>query len=111
MGLQLRLYLLLGLMLGILYAVILGVANAIGVGGFVVYAILAVGLVFIQYLIGPSMVSWIMKVKHVSEREQPELHRMVGELAQEARIRKPRVCVSEMAIPPTPSPSAERNRR
>jgi len=32
MGLQLRLYLLLGLMLGILYAVILGISNIIGAG-------------------------------------------------------------------------------
>jgi heat shock protein HtpX len=99
MGLQLRLYLLLGLMLGILYVVILGISSAIGVGGFVLYAALAVGLVFLQYLIGPTMVSWVMKVKYVSEREQPELHRMVGELAAEAGIRKPKVCISELALP------------
>lgn len=99
MGLQLRLYLLLGLMFGILYAVILGISSIIGVGGFVAYAILAVGLIFLQYLIGPTMVSWIMKVKYVSEKEQPELHRMVGELATEAGIRKPKVGISELAIP------------
>ena len=99
MGLQLRLYLLLGLMLGILYAVILGISAALGVHNFIFYAILAVALVFFQYLIGPSMVSWMMKVKYVSEQEQPELHRMVGELAREAGIHKPRVCISEMEIP------------
>ena len=83
MGLQLRLYLLLGLMLGILYLVILIVGSAIGVGGFVTYAILAVGFVFLQYLIGPTMVSWAMRVKYVSEKERPELHRVVSELAAE----------------------------
>jgi heat shock protein HtpX len=57
MGLQLRLYLLLGLMLGILYVVILGISRAIGAGSFIIYAVLAVGLVFLQYLIGPRMVS------------------------------------------------------
>lgn len=99
MGLQLRLYLLLGLMFGILYAVILGISSVIGVGGFVIYAVLAVGLMLLQYLIGPTMVSWMMRVKYVSEKEQPDLHRMIAELANETGIHKPRVCVSELAIP------------
>jgi len=99
MGLQLRLYLLLGLMLGILYAVILGISSIIGAGGFVMYSSLAVGLVLLQYLLGPRMVSWIMRVKYVSEKEQPELHRMVGELARESGIKKPKVCISELAMP------------
>ena len=99
MGLQLKLYLLVGLMLGILYAVILGISRLLGAGGFVLYAGLAAGLVLLQYLIGPRMVSWIMRVKYVSEKEEPELHQMVGELAGEAGIKKPRVCVSELAMP------------
>ncbi len=44
MRLQLRLYLLLGIMLGVLCAVIFSVSRLIGFGGFVTYAILAVGL-------------------------------------------------------------------
>lgn len=99
MGLQLRLYLLLGVMLGILYVVILGVSNVIGVGGFVIYAVLAVGLMLLQYLIGPTMVSRIMRVKYVSEKEQPDLHRIIAELANDTGIPKPRVCISELAIP------------
>lgn len=99
MGLQLRLYLLLGLMLGIFYAIILGVSYALGWHNFIFYAVFAVGLVFVQYLIGPWMVSKLMKVKYVSEQEQPELHHMVAELAKEAGIRKPRVCISEVDIP------------
>ncbi len=99
MGLQLRLYLLLGLMLGIFYLIILGVSYALGWHNLIFYAVLAVGLVFVQYLIGPWMVSKLMKVKYVSEQEQPELHQMVAELAKEAGIRKPRVCISEVDIP------------
>lgn len=99
MGLQLRLYLLLGLMFAILYAVIIGISRIIGAGGFATYAIIAAALVLLQFLIGPSMVSWIMKVKYVSEQEQPGLHRMVSELAAAAGINKPRVAVSELAIP------------
>ena len=99
MSLQLRLYLLVGLMLGILYLIILAVGTALGASGFLAYAIIAVMLVFIQYLIGPSIVSLIMGIKYVTEQEEPELHGMVAELAQEAKIRKPRVGISEQAIP------------
>ena len=99
MGLQLRLYLLLGLMLGILYLVILIIGGAIDKGGVVFYASLAVGLVFFQYLIGPSLVRLMMKVKWVSEDEEPELHRMVAELAERAGIPKPKVGISHLGIP------------
>jgi heat shock protein HtpX len=95
---QLRLYLLLGIMLGILYAVIVLVPNLMGIGGFVTYAVLAVGMVAPQYFIGPTMVSWVMKVRNVSEAEEPELHQMVSELAMETGIKKPKVCVSELDI-------------
>jgi len=40
-----------------------------------------------------------MRVKYVSEKEQPELHRMVSELAREAGVKKPKVGISELAMP------------
>jgi len=98
-GLQLRLYLLIALMFAILYAVILAVSSAIGAGGFVMYAAIAVGLMLLQYLLGPSLVSRIMRVKYISEKEEPDLHRMVAELAHEAGIGKPKVGVSELSLP------------
>lgn len=99
MRLQLRLYLLLGIMFAVLYAVILMVSRLIGFGGFITYSVLAAGMVLLQYLIGPTMVSWMMKVKNVSEAEEPELHQMVSELAMEIGIKKPKVGVSEMDMP------------
>lgn len=99
MWLQVRLYLLLGFLLAIIYGVIVGVGSAIGAGSLLVYVIIAVFFVLFQYLIGPSMVRWTMKVKWVSEREYPELHSMVAELASDAGIRKPKVGVSMVPIP------------
>jgi len=99
MWLQMRLYLLLGLLLAIIYGVIVGVGSAIGAGSLLVYVIIAIFFVLFQYLIGPSMVRWTMKVKWVSEREYPELHSMVAELASDAGIRKPKVGVSMVPIP------------
>jgi heat shock protein HtpX len=99
MGLQMRMWLLVGLMFGILYGVITGIGSYMGVGSATSYIILAVLFMGVQYLIGPSMVSLMMRVKWVSEREEPELHRQVAELAQKAGIPKPRVGVSQRSIP------------
>jgi heat shock protein HtpX len=40
-----------------------------------------------------------MKIKWVSEKEAPELHRMVAELAEKAHLPKPKVGVSQLSIP------------
>jgi len=40
-----------------------------------------------------------MRIKWVSEKEEPELHRMVSELAQEAHLPKPKVGISQLSIP------------
>lgn len=69
-----------------------------GVGP-VVFVPLAVIFVAIQFFIGPKIVEKTMRVRYVSEREQPELHRMVSELAMKAGIPKPRVGISEISIP------------
>jgi len=99
MWLRLRLYLLLTIMFGIVYAVIVMIANMMGISGFIFYAVIAGGITLVQYMMGPKMVEWSMGVKYVSETEAPELHNMVGELAQKAGIRKPRIGIAKMNIP------------
>ena len=89
MWLQTRMYLLVAVLLGILYGVITGLGTWMGAGSAVFYIILAFVFLGIQYLIGPSIVGWTMKIKWVSEEEAPELHQMVAELAKEARLCKP----------------------
>jgi len=98
MGLQMKMWLLVVLMFGILYGVITGIGSYMGVGSANSYIILAVLFMGFQYLIGPSIVSLMMKVKWVSEQEEPELHRQVAELAQKAGIPKPKVGVSQLSI-------------
>ena len=99
MWLQIRMYLLLAAMFGIVYAMLVMAASYYGVGGFFIYAILAFVMLLIQYLIGPKMVEWSMRIRYVSEQEEPELHRMVADLAQKANIKKPRVCISGVPVP------------
>lgn len=96
---QTRMYLLIALMFGILYGVIVGVGTWMGVGGALSYLILAFIFLGFQYLISPAIVSWTMGVRWVSEKEAPELHRMVAELAKEAHLPKPQVGISALLLP------------
>ncbi len=50
-------------------------------------------MLFIQWYIGPWIVKFSTGAREVSEEEEPELHRMVGDLAKKAGIPKPKVCV------------------
>jgi len=87
------------LLFAVIYALLIVIATFTGVGTPIVYALLAGGLVAVQFFIGPKIVEKTMHVRYVSEAEQPELHRMVTELAMKAGIPKPKVGISEIAIP------------
>jgi heat shock protein HtpX len=99
MGLQTRMFLLVAVMFAVLYGVITIIGSAMGIGGALAYIILAFGFMLLQYLISPAIVGWTMRVKWVTEAEEPELHRMVAELAQEAHLPKPRVGISQINVP------------
>jgi heat shock protein HtpX len=99
MWLQTRMFLLVAVMFGILYGVITGMGVWMGAGSAWVYIILAFVFIGFQYLISPAIVGWTMKIKWASEKEEPELHRRVAELAKEAHLPKPKVGISQLAIP------------
>ncbi|MFC1931572.1 zinc metalloprotease HtpX [Chloroflexota bacterium] len=99
MWLQTRMFLLVALLFAILYGVITGLGTWMGTGSAVSYIIIAFVFLGIQYLVSPAIVGWTMKIKWVSEKEEPELHRIVAELAEKARLPKPRVGISQLSIP------------
>ena len=99
MWLQTRMFLLVAVLFGILYGVITGIGTWMGAGSAIIYIIIAFAFLGIQYLISPAIVGWTMKIKWVSEKEEPEIHRMVAELAEKAKLPKPRVGISQLAIP------------
>lgn len=97
--LRLRMYLLLAVLFGIIYAVMTLVGVSMGIANFYFYLILSLGLMLVQYLVGPKIVEWSMRVKYVSPQEEPRLHQMVEDLARRANIPKPKVGVARIAIP------------
>ena len=103
MWLQMRLYLLVGLMFAILFGIFVGIGYYLQLTGLSFYLFMvgiAAGIVLLQYIIGPKIVEWSMKVKYVTEQEYPRLHQMVAELADKAGLpNKPKVGVSQLPIP------------
>ena len=97
--LKLRMYLLLAALFGILYAIATVIGVSMGVTNFYFYLGLSLVMMFIQYMIGPKIVEWSMHVKYVTPAENPQLHRMVEELANRAGIPKPRVGIAQISIP------------
>ena len=100
---QLRLYLLVGLLFALLYGIIILIGYLLGYSGYTFYIII-IGIAFlfiiIQYIIGPKTVEWSMKVKYVKENEYPKLHKMIDDLARDAGLpKKPKIGVSQVQLP------------
>ncbi len=99
MWLQTRMFLLIALLFGILYAVVTAIGTYMGMGNAVAYIVLAFVFLGLQYLISPWIVGLTMRVKYVTESEEPALHQMVADLADRAHLPKPRVGISQLNIP------------
>ena len=99
MWLRTRLYLLMAVMFAIMYAILAMVARSAGIAGFLPYIVLAGFMLFIQYMVGPALVQFSMKVKYLAPGEHDELRQMVAELATRAGIPRPRVGISRVPVP------------
>jgi len=98
-SLTLRLSLLMGLFFTIVYAVVTALMQYMGAGSASSYLMIALGIVFVQYLIGPKIIEWTMRVRYVTRDEAPGLYEIVEELAQKAKIKMPRLAVSDTPVP------------
>jgi heat shock protein HtpX len=96
-GLQARMVLTLFL-LGLVYAVLIGVLIAVGAGG-VTILVVALALLGLQLFTSDKIAMGMMGVKEVSPQEEPELHGIIERLCVQADLPKPRVCVMEHQMP------------
>ncbi len=98
--LQLRMWLLLSVLFGLIYAVltILG-TTFLHTGSFSFYLGLSLAMMLVQYMIGPMMVEWSMRVRYPKKQEYPRLFAMVEDLARKANIPAPRVGIAQVHIP------------
>ncbi|MBU1999240.1 MAG: M48 family metalloprotease [Candidatus Omnitrophica bacterium] len=98
-SLHLRLWFLLTVLFGIIYTLIVLIGTHMGYGDFYFYLIVSLGLMFIQYMLGPKLVEWSMRVKYIKRQDNPKLFQMVEILSMKADIPMPRIGVAHIPIP------------
>jgi heat shock protein HtpX len=99
LGLKIRMFLLTALLFAIVYAIISVISYQLGVTNFYFYLGVSLVMMFIQYMMGPTIVDWSMRVKYVKPGEYPHLEGMIRNLAAAAKIPAPRLGIADIAIP------------
>jgi heat shock protein HtpX len=85
-------------LLGLLYAVFVGVLFAAGAATGVI-VVVAVVLLLVQLFGSDKLAMAAMGLKEVSPEEEPELHGIIDRLCVQADLPKPKVCVMETQMP------------
>ena len=85
-------------LLGLVYAVFIGVLVAVGAGAGII-VIVAVVLLVAQLFASDKIALATLGAKEVSPAEAPELHGIIERLCVQANLPKPRVCVMETSMP------------
>ncbi|MFC1514641.1 zinc metalloprotease HtpX [Candidatus Omnitrophota bacterium] len=98
-SLHARLNLLLILFFGIIYCLVTLFSSSIGIESFAFYAVLAFAIMLLQYLIGPKMVEWSMRVRYISRADNPKLYDMVQQLTRRAKLPMPKIGVCPAQVP------------
>jgi len=97
--LKLRMWLLLTALFAIIYAIITMLGTYLGISNFYFYLVLSLGMIFIQYMLGPKLVEWTMKVEYVKKEDYSYLFRLVEDLAMRANIPVPKIGIARINIP------------
>jgi heat shock protein HtpX len=85
-------------LLGLVYALLVGVLFAAGAGGLTIL-IVAGGLLVLQLFTSDKIALRAMGVHEVSPQEAPQLHAMIERLCVQADLPKPRVCIMNTPMP------------
>jgi len=92
-------YLLTAILFAVIYAVISMISAYLGIGNFYFYLVLSLVIMFGQYMLGPKIVEWTVRVKYLGDDERPELHDMVKSLAMAAKVPVPRIGIAQISVP------------
>lgn len=97
--LKLRMWLMMGVLFAIVYTVVVMVGAHLGIANFYFYLIFSLILMYIQYMVGPKIVEWTMRVRYIKREENPSLYQMVEDLAMRARIPLPKIGIAQINLP------------
>ncbi|MCM8770532.1 MAG: zinc metalloprotease HtpX [Candidatus Omnitrophica bacterium] len=96
---RLRMYFLVVLMFAIIYAVVFMVSYSLGLRSFYFYLVLSLAVVFLQYMLGPKLIEWTMRVRYLKAGELVHIQNMIKDLAMRAGIPQPRLGISSISLP------------
>jgi heat shock protein HtpX len=96
-GLQVRMLVTM-LLLGLVYALLIGVLFAAGASGITILVV-AGGLLAVQFFTSDKLALRAMGAHEVSPAEAPELHAMIERLCVQADLPKPKLCVVDTEMP------------
>ena len=97
--LRLRMYILIAILFAIIYAAIVMIGSFLGISNFYFYLGVSLVMMLVQYMLGPKLVEWTMRVKYVKKEDYPQLCRMVEDLAQRAKIPLPKIGIAQIPLP------------
>ncbi len=97
--LKLRMWLLVAILFAIIYAVIVMLGSYLGISNFYFYLVISLAMMFIQYMLGPKLVEWTMRVKYAKRQEYPRLFQMVESLSRRADIPVPKIGIAQIPLP------------
>ncbi len=98
-SLQTQMMLLVAAMFAIIYAIVVMIGTAAGVNDFYFYLIISLGMMWVQYMIGPKIIEWTMGIKYIKREDNPKLFAMVEEMTRRGNMPMPRLCISEHQAP------------
>jgi len=82
-----------------LYIVFIGILVTVTNAGMLTIVVMMGAFSFVQYFFSDKMALYSMGARVVDENEEPELHRMVERLCQQADLPKPQVAVADSQVP------------
>ncbi len=96
---QQQMMLLVAVMFAIVYGIVVVIGTAAGMYDFYFYLLISLGMMWVQYMIGPKIIEWTMGIQYIKREQNPKLFSMVEEMCRRGNIPMPRLCISQHQAP------------
>ncbi len=98
LGLVLTMTLTMLLLFGFLFGLIAVVGLYFDLSGYLVVA-MAVGIIILQWAIGPAIIRWTTNMREMKPREYPWIEEFVKELCNKQKLKMPKLCIVNSGQP------------
>lgn len=89
----------LAIIIGLSTLVFAAILSLFGALDIITLGMLVVAWNIIQWLISPYIIDALYKTREIPESENPKLHKILEELSQKSRIKKPKLMLAQIPVP------------